>query len=223
MRNLNKSIAIITMVLSLISASFNFAIAQVMSSTNYKIFVDTVNGGGGLGTSANYKLTDTMGEVGTTENVTSTNYIVKAGFEAINKDQILTVNLSTSEIKLGILAPSQVNTSDETITVTTNGNGYSTTIADDGNLRATDGADINNVIDGAVTAGSEEFGIGTSGSDGLYNSADTSISTVPKTIAQRSSSVNGSVVTVTFKASVVSTTAYDDYSNVVTFSTTGNF
>lgn len=201
----------------------SLALAQVMSSANYKIFVDSINGGGSLGTSANYKLTDTMGEAGTDQNLSSANYKVKAGFEAIGPDQILTVSLSTNSIALGVLSPNNVIAADETLTITTNGNGYTTTVVSDGNLRAADGSDIDNVADGAVTAGSEEFGIRTSGTGGQYNSADTSIATSAKTIGQRATAVNGDTLTVTFKASVAPATAYNNYSNVVTFSTTGNF
>jgi len=199
------------------------ALAQVMSSANYKIFVDSINGGGELGTSANYKLTDTIGEVGVTEDTSSTNYKIKAGFEAIGPDQILTVNLSTNLVALGVLSPNNVVTADEVLTITTNGNGYTTTIVTDGNLRASDGSDINNVSDGTVTAGSEEFGIRTSGTGGQYNSTDTSITTTAKTIAQRTTAISANSITVTFKASVTTSTAFNSYSNIVTFSTTGNF
>ena len=199
------------------------ALAQVMSSANYKIFVDSINGGGQLGTSANYKLTDTIGEVGVTEDVSSTNYRSKAGFEAISMDNTLSVSLSTNLIAIGALSTSNVVSADEVLTITTNGSGYTTTLVSDGNLRASDGSDINNVSDGAVTAGSEEFGIRTSGTDGQYNSTDTSITTTAKTIGERSTSVNGGTLTVTFKASVDTNSSFNSYSNIVTFSTTGHF
>lgn len=199
------------------------ALAQVMSSANYKIFVDSINGGGSLGTSANYKLTDTLGEAAIGTDPTSASYKTKAGFEAISLDQSLTVTLSTNSIALGVMSPNNVVTADEVLTITTNGNGYTTTIVSDGNLRAGDGSDIDNVSDGAVTAGSEEFGIRTAGDDGQYNSADTSITTSAKTIASRSTSVNGGTLTVTFKASVSTNSAFNSYSNIVTFSTTGKF
>lgn len=201
----------------------NQAQAQVMSSANYKIFVDSINGGGSLGTSASYKLTDTIGEVGVTEDVSSTNYRIKAGFEAIGPDQILTVNLSTTLVAIGVLSPNNVVSADEIITITTNGNGYTTTIASDGNLRASNGSDINNVSDGTVTAGSEEFGIRTSGTGGQFNSTDTSVTATAKTIISRTTAVSGDATTVTFKASVDTNSSFNNYSNVVTFSTTGNF
>ncbi len=217
-------VGLITLVLALSpSVDKSQALAQVMSSANYKIFVDSINGGGSLGTSASYQLTDTIGEVGVTEDVSSTNYKIKAGFEAIGPDQILSVTLSTNAIALGVLSTSNVVSADEILTITTNGNGYTTTVAADGNLRASDGSDINNVSDGTVTAGSEEFGIRTSGTGGQYNSADTSITTTAKTIAQRTTPISANIITVTFKASVDTNSTFNNYSNIVTFSTTGNF
>lgn len=198
-------------------------IAQVMSSQNYKIFIDSINPGGALGNSSNYNLTDTFGEVGTDETTSSTNYRAKVGFEAIQADQILTASLSKNTINLGVLSPNNVVNDSHTITVTTNGNGYTTTIISDGNLRTSGSDDINNVSDGTVTAGSEEYGIRTSGDDGQQNSADTSITTTAKNIARRTSAVNSSITTIDYKASVTTSTPFGTYSQIVTFSTTGNF
>lgn len=217
-------ISLITLILALNPVvDKSFALAQVMSSANYKIFIDSINGGGSLGTSANYQLTDTVGEAGIGEDLSSTNYRGKVGFEAIGADQILTVTFSKSSIALGVLSPDNVISEDEVLTITTNGNGYTTTILADGTLRATDGSDIDNVSDGAVTAGSEEFGIRTAGDDGQFNNTDTSITTTAKTIASRNTTVNAGALTVTFKASVATNTAFNSYRNIVTFSTTGKF
>lgn len=56
-----------------------FVIAQVMTSTTYRVQSDSVNFGGGLGLSSNYKTESTFGEVATGFSE-STNYRVSAGF-----------------------------------------------------------------------------------------------------------------------------------------------
>jgi hypothetical protein len=54
--------------------------AQVMQSSSYQIERDSLNFGGGLGSSASYVLEDTFGEIGT-GRFTSTSYILKAGYQ----------------------------------------------------------------------------------------------------------------------------------------------
>ena len=228
---MDKPFKLMTKICSILAISliFNFGaikfvtLAQVMSSANYKIFIDSINPGGESSSSSNYRSTDTFGEVGTDETTSSTNYKAKVGFEAIEADQILTVSLSKSVINLGVLSPSNVVNDSHTITVTTNANGYTTTMVSDGNLRTTGGDDVNNVSDGAVTAGSEEYGVRTSGTDGQQNSADTAVTTSAKNVALRTTAITGMVTTVDYKASVTASTAFGSYSQIVTFSTTGNF
>jgi hypothetical protein len=111
-----------------------------------------------------------------------------------------------------------------TVTTTTNAvNGYQTTIYEDENFRTATGADVDDVADGEVTAGSEEYGIRTSGAAGQMNGADTVITSAPQAVASHPSWINSSAVTVTHKVSISSTTAAGYYTHTVTLISTGRF
>jgi len=73
-------------------------LAYVMSSDHFRIQSDSVNVGGGLGTSTSYKEEDTVGEIGTGYS-SSTSYVMSAGY-------LQTENLST----LSLTAPDNVTT-----------------------------------------------------------------------------------------------------------------
>lgn len=57
--------------------------AAVMNSTNYSIQSDSVNFGGGLSTSTNYKQESTLGEIAT-GNSSSASYVMKAGYQQMH-------------------------------------------------------------------------------------------------------------------------------------------
>ena len=83
--------------------------------------------------------------------------------------------------------------------------------------------DINDVSDGTVTAGSEEYGIRTSGNAGQMNSADTAITTVAQTVASTSTIATSEQTTITYKTGVSASTESGTYSQTVTFTTTVNY
>lgn len=56
------------------------AFAQVRSSSNYQILFDSMNSGGGLGTSSNYLVESTLGEQASGDS-TSTLYTVRGGYQ----------------------------------------------------------------------------------------------------------------------------------------------
>jgi hypothetical protein len=60
------------------------SLAQVATSTNYRIQSDSINFGGGLSTSTNYQQESTFGEVGTGVS-TSTNYQNNAGYQQMQE------------------------------------------------------------------------------------------------------------------------------------------
>jgi hypothetical protein len=103
--------------------------AQTMESTNYRIQSDSVNFGGGLGTSTNYRLESTAGEVGTGE-LTSASYALKAGYQ-----QMQEVYIAISAAASVLLSPSipgisgGTSNGSTTVTVTTDSpSGYALTI-----------------------------------------------------------------------------------------------
>ena len=199
------------------------ALSEVRTSENYKIFADTLSSGGDYSTSTSYRLWDTIGEIASEENSTSTNFRARIGFQALIPDDILNVTLSGTDIDLGQLSTSDVKQGNLTITYSTNANGFTSTMSEDGNLRTSSGNDIDDVADGAVDAGTEEYGFRTSGTIATQNSADTSITSSAKNIAQASGPTPSDNITVTFKAAINGQTTGGTYSHVVTITTTGNF
>ncbi|MEK7516003.1 MAG: hypothetical protein AAB562_00220 [Patescibacteria group bacterium] len=197
--------------------------AVAMTSTNYQIFSDSLNVAGGRSTSTNFTLLDTVGELATGSS-TSANFSLRAGFPEMTIPQIFTFSISTSAVSLGALTTTAVASGSATLTTSTSADqGYSTTIAEDGNLR-NGSHDINDVTDGSVTAGVEEYGIRTSGTNGQFNSTDTAITSSPKIIAAYTDFIASDATTVTFKAAIAITTgAEGTYSHTVTFVSTGNF
>mgnify|MGYP003418092334 FL=1 len=85
-------IAMIT--LALLGAS-GMAYAQVMESTNYQIQSDSINFGGGRGSSTAYRLEDTLGEIGSGDS-DSTSYRLRAGYQQMH------------EVYLALSAPADV-------------------------------------------------------------------------------------------------------------------
>lgn len=196
-----------------------------MTSENYKVFVDTVSVGGTEPVSENYRVFSTEGEAGgiSPTQSTSTNYTVAAGFQAMANTIYVSATLSQSAIALGNLSVAAVASGSETITVSTNSpTGYAATIVEDGNLRS--GADdINDVADGSVSIGSEEYGVITSGVAGQMNGADTAITGVAQSVAASSTPVLSEQTTLTYKAAIGNSTAYGYYTHQVTFTTTVNY
>ncbi len=60
------------------------ALAYVMESSNYRIQSDSLNIGGSLGTSENYKIEDTVGEIATGPSESSS-YKLKAGYQQMQE------------------------------------------------------------------------------------------------------------------------------------------
>lgn len=196
-----------------------------MSSENFQLQVDTVDVGGDLVNSTNYQVSGSFGEAPGVHDTqsTSTNYIVEAGFQAAASGVALSATLSANSVSLSTLSASAVNSASQTLTITTNSpTGYTTTITEDGSLRS-GSDDINDVADGAVTLGSEEYGISTSGSAGQFNSADTAITGVAKTVATTSTIAISEQTAITYKAAISGSTVAGNYSHTVTFTTTANY
>ncbi len=196
-----------------------------MESANYKIDKDSVNfGGNDSGQSSNYGLDDTMGEAGTGDSKSS-NFIIDAGYRSMLETKVPTFSflLSSNTCALGNLTVGAVSSCNYTVTISTNSqDGYATTIIEDGNLR--DGAnEINDVADGAVTAGSEEYGIGLTGADRAFAN-DQAITGAALTIASDATGpISVQQVTITHKASITSSTLAGSYSHTATIVSTGTF
>lgn len=193
------------------------------SSTNFRIWDDSVGSGGARSTSTNYIVEDTIGESATGEDSSSTNFLADAGFPAIFEEPVLRITLSASAAGLSPNpSPTTTGSTSYTATVATNADfGYTLQVTEDGEFRS--GADsITDVSDGTITAGSLEYGIQVSGTDAAF-SDDQAISSTPLTVASRTSPTTGTVTTITHQASVEFGTATGPYSHTVTYVAVANF
>lgn len=216
MKTLFYTLSLIAVMLILVPEA-----SALMSSSNYRLYGDAVGTSGGRGTSTNYIAETSAGEAGTFQG-SSTNYTLLSGFQALQEHPTFTFSISSSSIALGTLSDSSVSSDTHTITTSTNAPyGYTTTVIEDDDLSAS-GSDIDDVADGEVTAGSEEYGIALTGTDRAF-SDDQALSATPLAVATRTNWVNGSAITVTYKASIASGTTSGSYSHNVTYVSTGNF
>ncbi|MEK7665728.1 MAG: hypothetical protein AAB337_02515 [Patescibacteria group bacterium] len=104
-------------------------------------------------------------------------------------------------------------------------NGHTIYVYDSGNL-STPSGDIDDVSDGAVTAGSEEAGARSSDTTlagSAFDTADTAITTSAQAIGTESSDVYGTRQFLTTKMSISSTTSGGTYTNTTSVIATGNF
>jgi hypothetical protein len=189
-----------------------------MSGDNIEIYSDSFSFvPGGEESGGTITLTGTGGNIAT--STSGGGVQVRSGVQAQEKG-VLTFSLSTSALSIGTLSTTNVAVSYVTTTISTDSEtGYSLSVSEDGNLRS--GAnDIDDVGDGAVTAGSEEYGIETSGADGLL-STDTAINN-SVLIASANGRITARETAVIFHTAISSATPDGTYSHTVTFTSTVN-
>lgn len=209
--------------ISLIGFSSIVSADTGMSSANYKIWADSLNLFGGDSTSTNYNLSDTGGELGTGD-MTSANYKMSIGYWEMFLEPVLIFSINDTTINLGTLSSAAVTSGSTTLTTATNAfRGYVVTVREETGLKNATGYVIADVADNAVSAGSEEYGIITSGADGQLNSADTAIIATPQIVAQHDTFTDNVNTTVTFKAAISNSTEAGNYSHNVDFIATGRF
>lgn len=145
-------------------------------------------------------------------------------------DPTITFTISANSANLGTLTTSAVSTATITATTTTNASGgYSATILEDGNLRSGVN-DINDVADGIVSAGSEEYGVSTTDSGQEISQETGACDGNPASpITSSAQTFAGSTgpategVTLCFAASITGTTPAGSYSHIITLISTGTF
>jgi len=196
-------------------------ISAAMSGGNFSIPVDSfsVTEDNSI-TGGDYSLDLTAGE-SYSGDISETSFTAKGGFQAMVQSS-LDYSLNKSAISLSFgSSPLSVVASDSLITTVTTDSltGYSLLINASGNL-ASGSNDINNVSDGDVTAGSEEYGIRTTGTDGLL-ATDTAISG-SVSVASANIPVSSSATTITFRAGASTATKAGTYTQALTFTITAN-
>lgn len=215
-----KTTGLIYMVVALM-VIFAGEVHAGMTSTNYRLYGDAFGSVGGRGSSTNYLMEGT-GEDSPVGEGSSTNYVLLAGFQSLSEHPTFSFSVSASSISFGTLLMSSVASQSYTVTTSTNAPyGYTTTIYEDGEFRV-GSSTIDDVADGSVTAGSEEYGVSVSGTDVAFVT-DQGITSSGTVVASRTNWINGSTATVTHKAAINSGTTMGTYSHTVTYMSTGNF
>lgn len=188
-------------------------VISAMSSTNYIIYADTVETGGGLSTGGIYSLEQTSGESPAGFS-TSSAYEIRAGYQYMERGY-LSLLISSNSLNLGTLSESAVSSAGTTLTVgTDSATGYSLSIS------GVAGSAVAPVSDGTVTAGSEEYGFAASG---LESQVTGDVAVAASTLVAATSTPVGSSATVmTFKASMGGSTASGAYSQTVTMTASAN-
>ncbi|MDD4995141.1 MAG: hypothetical protein PHW53_01580 [Patescibacteria group bacterium] len=131
--------------------------------------------------------------------------------------------LSGNTVDLGTLLTATVGVGVSFNEVSTNAdNGYTVSVKDDGNLR--DGLkDIDDVIDGAVTAGIEEYGIETVGTNASGTNDFALESALGQSIQVSTAPWNRDRIGVIYKAGINYATQGGSYSHIVSYYVTANF
>jgi hypothetical protein len=184
----------------IISDSFSFTSVDEISGETFEVF-------------------STGGELGAT-STEGASFVLRGGFQAQDQS-ILGYDINVASLNLGELSQDSVSTANMTVTVSTGSDtGYTLSVTEDGDLRSDGGDTINDVTDGTVTAGQEEYGMRTSGPDGLL-STDRGIS---GNLDVASSNARGTsrVTTISFSASQGTVSRPGAYRHILTFTVTVN-
>lgn len=223
-------------------------LAQVASSTNYRLQADSLNFSGGLSNSTNYNLENTLGELATGPS-TSTNYGVSAGYQQMISSSISIT--APSDVSLNGITGTGASSGTVAWTVTTdNSAGYTLSIKAGSNPALTSGSEsfsnyspsgANPDYNWSVGASASAFGFSIEGADtasryldnssgcgvGASNASDQcwdGFSTSDRTIAQSSggNAPNGIATTVKLKAEIGSskTQPAGNYSATLTVTAT---
>lgn len=190
-----------------------------MTGGDYEIYGDTFSSSeDSLTSSSGYSIHGTTGEF-FAQDTTGGGYTLRGGFQAMEKG-FLMLDFTTNTVALGTLSLSSVVSTTVSSTVTTDSiTGYSLTFDEDGNLR--DGAnDINDVGDGTVSAGSEEYGIRTIGGGGVLV-ADTAIVDGLE-VAESIGPENDEETGIKFSAGIGGSSLAGSYEHVITATLTAN-
>jgi hypothetical protein len=199
--------------MALVALSAPISVCALMTSTNYTIFADAVETGGGLSVGGAYSLEDTTGESPAAFS-TSSAYEIRAGYQFMERG-FLSLTLSDTALNLGTLSVPTVSSASTTATVSTDsttGYNFSTT--------AVVGSMIASVGDGAVTAGAEEYGFSATGAQSQIAG---DVAVAPSVlIAATGTPITGSQTVLTFKAAMTPSTVSGNYSQTITVTASAN-
>jgi hypothetical protein len=135
----------------------------------------------------------------------------------MEQDQSLSLTISTSSLSLGTLSKTAISNATTTFSVSTNSlTGYTVSIS------GVSGTSPATVSDGAVTAGSDEYGVATVGDHGAISGEASII--FGRVLASFNNSTNGyATTTLIFRASYASDGLAGGYSQTVSLIASANF
>ncbi len=210
-KTINKifGISLIAMILVL-----PISVLAAMSSTNYYIYADSVETGGGLSSGGVYDLEDTLGE-GVISQTSGATYNINAGYQAMVLGS-LSMNISNNSIDLGDLNASSVSVASTTVTITTDAQtGYSLSV------QSVSGSGLTAVSDGEVTAGQEEYGLAVVGTDAVTTTDQGIMAGL--VLANNAGPVIGRQSELVFKAAISPSTPSGARSQSITVGVSANF
>jgi len=192
------------------------SVLAAMSSTNYYIYADSVETGGGLSTGGVYDLEDTTGE-GIISQTGSATYAINAGYQAMVLGS-LSMNINNTSLSLGTLSTTSVSMASTTVTISTDAStGYSMSILGvSGSVGLAPASSSS-----PVTAGIEGYGIAVVGLDKAFAWDEEVKSGL--VLAGNSGPVIGRQTDLIFKAAISPTTTAGYRSQTVTIGVSANF
>ncbi len=184
-----------------------------MNSASFSIDSDFVGVGGASGASASFSLEDTIAQPAPGQ-ANSASFVINGGFQQVDQNTI-SVALSSNSLNLGELAVNQVKTVSTVASVTTGAqNGYTLSIGE------VSGSSLRPVSGGVVVAGTEAYGIATTGADALVM-GDVPV-VVGTNLATHNAAVAGSDTTLVFKAAISNNTSSGVYSQNIVLTASAN-
>jgi hypothetical protein len=222
------------------------AFAVNMDSSQFRIRYSNINFGSDEGSSTNYDISTTNGQLAAKE-FSSSGYIVKAGFQYWHSIIPFTFSISDTSIELGTLTPQTPSTATTILTVSFGGAGqYQVTAVEVGPLETSSGS--NSIADTVCNGGAQTctetssnvwnsssaygFGYNMSGTgipgDFTNNTyyrpfPNSLLSEAPAVVMSSSNVTTSDQATVTFKVNISSTQAAGSYQTLVKYVATPSF
>lgn len=173
---LRKSFLVATLLAAVLMPIARLAVAETMSSTNYKVQTDVMSIGGARSTSASFVVEDTLGDLATGEDLASANFEACAGYQCFQgapfisfsvKEGTASPGTTGAGVALGTLTTGAVTTSNGTtinsIFITAEGNaggGTVVTVRDaNAGLKRTSTTDTIPSATATLVAGTAGYGI----------------------------------------------------------------
>ncbi len=216
-----KKIYKFILVFVVLSLALPFSVSQgAMSGGAYSIYADTFSASDdpAASTGGTYTLRSSAGE--SAGDLTGGTYTLKGGFQAMEQAS-LSLSFNTTTASLGTLSLLELASSTVSSTISTDSStGYSLTFDEDGDLR-NGGATIDDVLDGSVTVGFEEYGLQTIGGGGTSPLANVAIVNGLE-VASSLGPVSGEETGIQFLATVGGATLAGSYSHIITATLSAN-